>query len=381
MRGDPGHIACAAMGESSGTLAGTVASSERGAPAASVSVHCWSTDAAWRRDGWANLLTFDATTDANGRYAIAALPPGPYACYAGKDDRLHQFVVTPGASVALDMRVCSTRCPPISYRHPETQSAPPVVMRTFTAYLIFWLPPGRHYEPRGGDARYEALMARYFRDIGGTPFYNIVTQYWDYRGPIQNQVTLGGTHVDGAPYPHAGTRGDPLYDADIHAAVERAINANGWTVDEDSAFFVFTGSGVQECDGPTSDAGCTFPTKQSVYGQFDGYHSWFPSTHGPARYAFISDLGYPVYPSPNGDPIADYVLDIVSHEHFETATDPLASYGWYGGKSRDGEIGDKCEESWGRLRADGSNVTLGHGHRYLLQAEWSNAAGGCAFSY
>jgi hypothetical protein len=45
----------------------------------------------------------------------------------------------------------------------------------------------------------------------------------------------------------------------------------------------------------------------------------------------------------------------------------------------EGEIGDKCATAFGALRADGSNITLAHGDRYLLQKEWSNLAGGCTF--
>ncbi len=373
---DLDHVACEALREPAGVLAGIV-TSEHGAPLASTNVHCWSVDEARRQDGRVESLVFDIVTDASGRYRLDRLPPGPYACYAGRDDRLRQVAVAPRASLTLDLRICTLRCPPLTFRHPETQHDPPVVMHTFTAYLIFWLPLGQRYERHGSDARFESLMAQYFRDIGGTPFYNIVTQYWDYRSPIRNEVALGGTYVDATPYPHTGTRADPLYDVDIRATIERAIGVNGWSVDDDTAFFVFTGAGVQECESYWPGASCTFGPPRSSYA---GYHFSYESPFGATRYAYIFDAGFGVGVSPNRDAVADYVLDIVSHEHFETATDPLASHGWYDG-SVAGEIGDKCESAWGWFRADGSNVTLGHGHHYVLQAEWSNAAGGCAFAF
>jgi hypothetical protein len=47
-------------------------------------------------------------------------------------------------------------------------------MTSFTAYLIFWLPPGVHFSSSVSDANYEQLVSRYFEDVGGSPFYNIV---------------------------------------------------------------------------------------------------------------------------------------------------------------------------------------------------------------
>src|SRR5580693_5248241 len=45
---------------------------------------------------------------------------------------------------------------------------------------IFWLPSGLHYEPtsnpKSSDSNYENLVQRFIRDIGGSPFYNIITQ-------------------------------------------------------------------------------------------------------------------------------------------------------------------------------------------------------------
>ena len=42
-------------------------------------------------------------------------------------------------------------------------------------------------------------------------------------------------------------------------------------------------------------------------------------------------------------------------------------------------MGDKCVTDYGNILPDGSNVTL-NGHPYILQAEWSDAAGSCAFA-
>ncbi|HET9110480.1 MAG TPA: hypothetical protein VFN78_06630, partial [Ktedonobacterales bacterium] len=68
----------------------------------------------------------------------------------------------------------------------------------------------------------------------------------------------------------------------------------------------------------------------------------------------------------------------LSHEQFETVTDP-ETRGWYDGDASGGEIGDKCETNFGSTRWDGSTVTLNHGHAYVLQEEYSNHMGGCAY--
>src|SRR5436190_19256732 len=69
------------------------------------------------------------------------------------------------------------------------------VMRNVTTYVIFWdpttLPAG--YTGATYDSNYRALVERYFNDNGGTPYFNILTQYGDNTGaPVPNATTFGG---------------------------------------------------------------------------------------------------------------------------------------------------------------------------------------------
>lgn len=76
------------------------------------------------------------------------------------------------------------------------------VMRSPVTYAIFWQPPGSTPFPYG----YEAGIQRFFQDVGGTPFYNIVTQYGDSSGqPAPNAVSFGGSWTDTNAFPNAGT--------------------------------------------------------------------------------------------------------------------------------------------------------------------------------
>jgi hypothetical protein len=395
---EPASFSCAALRLRPGTLQGRLTYNNSLAAAAGVSVTCWSPTAA-RRTNLARPLTYSATTDDGGLYSIVALPVDTYTCIAGDDQAPHAIAVAPATTTTFNFPICQTgSCPPIRYHDGP-------VMHTDTAYLIFWLPQRYTFEPQGTSATYEALVARYFADVGGTPFYNILTQYWDYQGAIQNSATLGGTYVDTSPYVHcaasagtactpaAATRSDPLYDGDIQAEVLRAARANNWSASENTEFFVFLGYSAQECIDQSSVAACSFPTPDYA---LCGYHGSFDQQDGTTViYAEMNDVRTApqncldnvtslTNSAPNGDWIADAEISVASHEQFESISDPDTNNGaWFEPHSHaveGGEIGDKCQDSYGTIQPDGSNVTLAHGHHYLVQEEWSNVADGCALS-
>ena len=74
---------------------------------------------------------------------------------------------------------------------------------------------------------------------------------------------------------------------------------------------------------------------------------------------------------PNGDD-TDATINVVSHEHNETITDPQGS-AWY--DRRGYENGDKCAWNFGTVTS-GYNQTINANH-YILQQEWSNKSSGC----
>jgi hypothetical protein len=136
--------------------------------------------------------------------------------------------------------------------------------------------------------------------------------------------------------------------------------------------FVFTGYNVQECSGQTSVDGCTFNHNSNA--DFCAYHSNSFSTN--LTYAYIPDvegcLDTPVSQSPNNDSIADAVISTVSHEQFEAVSNPSLG-GWFddANNGQEGEMADKCVGRYGPIDAENGNVTLAHGHHYLVQKEWS----------
>lgn len=370
-----GAVTCSGLQPPPGTLAGTVIDPATDAVAKGVNVICWNTDPTLQASGQ-TLKSVSAHTDQLGHFSLS-LMADRYGCVVNDDARLYSVTVRPSSTTSVGFEVCDPHCPSFDYHNGQ-------VMHALTAYLIFWLPKGRTFEPGGSDKRYESLMAQYFHDVGNTSFYDILTQYWDHKGPISDSVSLGGTYVDTTPYPRAGTRSDPLLEGDVQDEISRAVAATRWPDGADSMFFVFTGYDVQSCYHARGGTSCSFQTDGDA---FCGYHSAYWGNSGMRTFAYISDTAPCTrlsttgeYPSPNHDTTADAVLSIVSHEQFEAVSDPLSD-GWYDTVADTGEIGDKCETQFGNIRPDGSNVTLNHGHSYIVQTEWSLAAGGCAFSY
>lgn len=246
------------------------------------------------------------------------------------------------------------------------------------SFAIFWLPPGYTYENGGSSSRYESLMLRYLTDIGGSSLYGTMTQYYDSVSYITNSSTFSGSAVDTSPYPtYYGTAATT--DTDIQKEVVKEIKAHGWPYGLHEQFFVFTASGVltwAQIAGGWSNSGGTSSGYCAYHSAVSG--SSFGLGNYPIVYANMPDQDrhYECYAhsgsryfSPNGDYTADSMISTTSHEQFEMVTDPRLN-AWK--DSAGFEIGDKCAYVYGTPASDGGNITL-RGHRYILQAEFSNA--------
>ncbi|GAC1477105.1 MAG: hypothetical protein NVS1B12_11750 [Acidimicrobiales bacterium] len=249
------------------------------------------------------------------------------------------------------------------------------VQHTSSSYAIFWSPPGSTM-----SANYQSVIQSYLRDVGGSPYYAIATQYGDASGLIRNVSTFGGSWLDSAAFPAGrGPSSAPLTDADVQGAVNAALHANpSWgPPDVTKTFMVFLPLGVYLSQGGAT----SFTT-----GGFCAYHSYFMAGANNTVYAAMpyaatdaAGCGRPgPWPNQAGDPQrpgdADIEVNLVSHEQLEAVTDPLlTAWGFPSSSPIAGyEIGDVCLGINGPRQADGSNVTL-NGHPYLLQTEWSNA--------
>lgn len=248
-----------------------------------------------------------------------------------------------------------------------------------TNYLIFWGPLGETTAtgslcqficplfgagPSFGDPDYATLIETFFQSVGGTSYYGMLGQYG-----AGNSSDLGGTWVD--PVPFAGAT---VADSDVQAEVRKAEAANGWTGGVGHNFVVLLPPGQTECDASGACSGT----------DFCGYHDHEADRSGvQTPYIVIPFPENPATPgtctagqSPNGDPAADDAVNIVSHELFETVTDPLLTAWW---DAAGYEIGDKCAWTFGPTGTTGADVNL-HGNSFIVQREYSNRISGCALS-
>jgi hypothetical protein len=259
-------------------------------------------------------------------------------------------------------------------------------------------------------------MERYLRDVGGTAFYNILTQYsfgphlrgtnpgaerFDRLvpgGPIRNSSTFGGAYFDRQSYPQVGTTSQPLTFESIERTVSDAMRRMRWSPGLNRIFFVFTAAHVQVC--APGNLACTFVTHGTT-DSFCADHISYQRGQHPVIVGVMTDTWTLCGPrvakidhfssqlSPNHDVEADLEIDALAHEQFEAVTDPLngnsitrtATNGWYRSTPADGEIADLCQYQLGTVHSsDGTTVRL-HGHPYRIQAMYSNVDHGCVFSY
>jgi hypothetical protein len=245
--------------------------------------------------------------------------------------REHRLPLIGGAPVGL----------PLSYHGGDVE----ITNRNFA---IFWEPPGH-----ASSATYKPLVQRWFQDVGGSALFNTTTEYYQGSGSsqqfVKNVSTFGGSYIDTTPFPAGG-----ITDADVQAAVNRAIAANSWPTGIGNEFFVYSGPG-----GETVSSYCA-------------YHGSFTANGQTVLYAdepYGGQSGCTVPGSPNGDAAADSVINTTSHEQWETITDPVNA--WY---ALDGDEGsDQCNFLFGPQAGDGSDVVI-NGHPYLVQEEWRNSA-------
>jgi hypothetical protein len=253
------------------------------------------------------------------------------------------------------------------------------VLDTNTAYAIFWAPSNYPMA-----ASYQSLIRRFYTDVAAatdasatTNAYFADTQYGPgtvgstvtTAGSLRNFSTFGGSYVDTTPIKNGcRDRYTSICVTDSQVATEVAsdLSRAGWSAGSGKIFFMFTPKGVGSCYSSNS---CSFS-------QWCAYHSW----SGNLIYANMPfadtvsracDVGY--HPNKNIDPNADATINVASHEHNESITDPFGS-AWF--NSSGSENGDLCAWTFGTVGSNQANQTI-NGDPYILQREWSNLSAGC----
>lgn len=265
---------------------------------------------------------------------------------------------------------------------PLNYNGGPVMQPGASTFAIFWVPPKlQNGNPTGMTAHYQGVQKQMLTDYPGHSIGTNNTQYFQVVGGatqyIQNKGGLAGFFVDTAAYPASGcsdsaTPGNCITDAQVQAEVTKVMGIKGWTAALNHMFLVFTSSGEGSCFDSSSTT--------CAYVQYCAYHGFFgpaatPTIYGNEPFGDLAVCQVPGTPSPTGDPLADAVASIATHELTEATTDPELD-AWF--DSSGNEIGDLCNFNYGPLTWDGGKANqMWNGHFYVLQMEFDNHAGGC----
>src|ERR1019366_3137304 len=251
--------------------------------------------------------------------------------------------------------------------------------------------PGPHKGPTLPSARNHPIyinqppshwgdVAAFLTDLGDSHFIHLLDQYVGDQG--DNRYTLGTQFLVTVPVPADNTFRDADIQAIVHAAA--AVSGSGYG----DIYHLFFPSGV---DVSTVSDGCYSPDNQAAW--------TFCSSHNPVTFNdAVGHVLYTVEPyedvrgcwapadnssgaTPNGQ-LADSTDNWLSHEIFETITDPDIDAWYVHGSDLGNEIGDYClrRKVWpdGFRHTDYGNITL-NDHWYSIQPEYSNQFHGCAY--
>jgi hypothetical protein len=219
------------------------------------------------------------------------------------------------------------------------------------------------------------ILADFTSNIGSSPYFNILSTYGSgNQTPIDTRLQYGGSvFVQPGDPAWRGTSlqsnvADPAND-DLYQILQQEIAGGALPLDTVAYFFI-TGHDI------------SLPDFCTVY---MGWHWWASIDNTPFIYGMA---GSPLHcggvpdcyqTSPNDNPEADELANIMAHELAESYTDAEGN-AWYDTNSGGTEeIGDKCAWNYGQVTQlpNGSfaNVNLGD-RAYLLQQLWVNDGSG-----
>jgi hypothetical protein len=230
----------------------------------------------------------------------------------------------------------------------------------------------------------------FLHDLGLSDFMHLVDQYVGVSSGDRYRVSAELINVSYTPSAGAGR---PFTDTDIQTIVHAVVRARGLPTGYHSIFDVFLVPGQDECDTSAFDS-CYSPDNPAAF--------VFCADHSSADFPDVGHVLYTVEPyqnvtgcssrpnGPNGQ-LVDSTNNVLSHETFETISNPDGTAWWneFDSGSFDEEIGDECSfllitpqppalpGPKSVVYFDASEVTL-NGHPYLAQPEYSNGQHACS---
>jgi hypothetical protein len=216
----------------------------------------------------------------------------------------------------------------------------------------------------------------FLRDLGNSEFIHVLDQYVGLHDAKRYTVGFHATV-------NYASQATPLLDSDILAFVH-AVAVKSGASGHGHIYDVFLPPGQDECLDSSFDA-CYSPDNPATF-YFCGYHSnvEFPDI-GDVLYVVIpyeNVLGCQIQPGTSNGELVDSTDDVLSHETFESITDPDDS-GWKNHGTDylvDAEIADECQFYMhvdGNGYADVPTLLIG-AHRYSVQLIYSNEQHACS---
>ena len=222
------------------------------------------------------------------------------------------------------------------------------------------------------------ILDTFLASLGGTPAFNVNTEYYDSANQyVQNVLDYGAATNS---YDDAYSLGTSLSGSFVTTILHNAVAAGHLPSDVNGIYMLTVSTDVK--------------LPKSVWCAYHA-HSTAIVTGQDIKYAIAADpppsilnscsgnlATYHDTTSPNGDIGMDEVVDSLIHEISETVTDPDGN-AWY--TAGGAEVGDLCNFIYGptQIAANGShyNHTFG-GRNYLAQEIWSmDAPVGCVQSH
>jgi DNA-binding beta-propeller fold protein YncE len=199
------------------------------------------------------------------------------------------------------------------------------VQHTPKVNLIFW---GSNFSDTEKGVEVKTMLQTLFKNLTGSAYQGILTQYFDSTGRISSTVTTTSYFDEKVKAPEKVTV------LKLEEEISSAVSLNKWPIETTAQYFLVTAPGSTYESLP----GCAF----------HGVTTASAHVTGGIVYAFVPYQGDPPYSTngciKTGNPSENPVFKTSkssSHEYAEAATDPLIDSSWTNAVGQ--EISDICQ--------------------------------------